>query len=562
MNPVLVFEPDAYLLTGPSLMGRQSAGHGFLRASVASRGEAPVRGHTPLESSARAFDEAVRAIDPSAATEWISGRQLDRIAQVGLIYRPDQEIWIGARQRLRAGPAAYSICGVTHTLATSRSLSAIAKIPTEPLMPWDALICTSQAALSVVADVLREAVAFQRWRMRQPLVIDQPMLPVIPLGVHCEDFSFTSGDRAAARSVLGLGADEVALLSAGRLSLHAKAHPYPMLSALQRAADESGQHLALIFAGQAFSAPIRAAFETAAATVCPSVRTLFVDGKDFEAYRGAWAAADIFISLADSIQETFGLTPIEAMAAGLPALVSDWDGYRDTVRDGVDGFRIPTWAPAGGGGQALAQDYESGALTYDNYLFGSSTAVAVERLLLDERLRELVTNPGLRQQMGASGQARARDLYDWRTVYRSYQALWTEQQEVRQRARTDAAAWGWLAEAPRHVPEHAGPFDRFKAFPTRLVSAATRISLVDDLSVEAYRDLIAHPILQRWSVAAALYEDVHAKLCGGPMTIAELVKQIGAEETQAIEVVARLAKIGVIALDEPDAGDADAERAD
>jgi len=25
--------------------------------------------------------------------------------------------------------------------------------------------------------------------------------------------------------------------------------------------------------------------------------------------------------------ETFGLTPIEAMAAGLPCLVSDWDGY-------------------------------------------------------------------------------------------------------------------------------------------------------------------------------------------------------------------------------------------
>ena len=28
------------------------------------------------------------------------------------------------------------------------------------------------------------------------------------------------------------------------------------------------------------------------------------------------------------------------MAAGLPVVVSDWDGYRDTVRDGVDGFRI------------------------------------------------------------------------------------------------------------------------------------------------------------------------------------------------------------------------------
>ena len=34
--------------------------------------------------------------------------------------------------------------------------------------------------------------------------------------------------------------------------------------------------------------------------------------------------------------------PVEAMASGLPVIVSDWDGYKETVRDGVDGFRIPT----------------------------------------------------------------------------------------------------------------------------------------------------------------------------------------------------------------------------
>jgi glycosyltransferase involved in cell wall biosynthesis len=35
------------------------------------------------------------------------------------------------------------------------------------------------------------------------------------------------------------------------------------------------------------------------------------------------------------------------MAAGIPVVVSDWDGYKDTVRDGVDGFRIPTFKPMG-----------------------------------------------------------------------------------------------------------------------------------------------------------------------------------------------------------------------
>ena len=62
--------------------------------------------------------------------------------------------------------------------------------------------------------------------------------------------------------------------------------------------------------------------------------------------RCCWAAADLFLSLVDNPQETFGLAPVEAMAAGVPVVVSDWDGYRYTVSDGVEGFRVPTLAPA------------------------------------------------------------------------------------------------------------------------------------------------------------------------------------------------------------------------
>ena len=31
------------------------------------------------------------------------------------------------------------------------------------------------------------------------------------------------------------------------------------------------------------------------------------------------------------------------MAAGVPVVVSDWDGYRYTVSDGVEGFLVPLW---------------------------------------------------------------------------------------------------------------------------------------------------------------------------------------------------------------------------
>ena len=63
-----------------------------------------------------------------------------------------------------------------------------------------------------------------------------------------------------------------------------------------------------------------------------------------EIKRQALAAADIAVFLVDNPQETFGLAVVEAMAAGLPLVVSDWNGYRDLVRDGMDGFRL---RPAG-----------------------------------------------------------------------------------------------------------------------------------------------------------------------------------------------------------------------
>ena len=54
-----------------------------------------------------------------------------------------------------------------------------------------------------------------------------------------------------------------------------------------------------------------------------------------------WSGADIFTLLVDNIQKP-GLVPVEAMAAGLPVVLPDWNGFRDTVVDGETGLLIPT----------------------------------------------------------------------------------------------------------------------------------------------------------------------------------------------------------------------------
>ena len=550
MNAAILFEPDGYLLTGPKLMGRQAAGHGFLRAAVQAAAGGRLTAYTPIRQSAEAFRRAVAEIDPRCETAWIPGSRLDLLAEAGVLYRPDQILGPVARQRLRAGPAAYSLCGVTHTLATAPTLDAIAKILVEPVMAWDALICTSAAARAVVDAVLDHQADYLRWRTGQPVAAARPLLPIIPLGVHTSDFAFSGEDRAAARDLLGLAPDDIAVLFAGRLSVNGKAHPFAMFRALQKTAEDTSEPVVLVIAGQAASEPMARLFRSGLADICPAVRAVFVDGKDAGAYRQAWAGADLFISLADSIQETFGLTPLEAMAAGLPALVSDWNGYRDTVRDGVDGFRVRTWAPPPGAGEPIAAAYEAGENGYEPYLARANTAVAVDMGELTLRLRDLVTDPALRRRMGAAGRARAREVFDWSVVFRSYQALWDEQTAIRRKAAENPVTLVWQSRAPRTGSDHMGPFETFAAYPTGPITPRTVVSRTD-ATPEAYRELIRQEAVSLWTIAPELADRVLAALAAGPLSLEDLVAAADLAPLRAAEVVARLAKIDVLALAEP-----------
>ena len=83
-------------------------------------------------------------------------------------------------------------------------------------------------------------------------------------------------------------------------------------------------------------------------------------------------------ALSDNIQETFGLTPVEAMAAGLPCVVSDWNGYKDTVADGETGFRIPTTTLGPGAGIDVADRHAAGVDSYDQLIGITSLATAVD----------------------------------------------------------------------------------------------------------------------------------------------------------------------------------------
>ena len=542
-TPAILFEPDGYVVTGPKIMGRQSAGNGFLRAAVEGRRGRPLWGYTPRRASAEAFGDLVKQMDPEAPVGWVLPHQFPRMRQLGLLYTPGPGLEAASRLRLRAGIEAYAVCGLTHTIATGRVMEEIAGLLTAPIAPWDALICTSRVARDTIDAIVGEQTDYLAWRLRASITPVLPMLPVIPLGVHCADFAAAPQDRAKARAALDLSADEIAVLFAGRLSPAGKAHPFAMWRGLQACAERTGKKITFVQAGQFFIPAAEAMYRQSAAWICPDVRQVFVDGQDNAAYRSVWAASDIFLSLADSVQETFGLTPVEAMAAGLPCVVSDWNGYKDTVRDGLDGFRIPTWSPgAGEAGAEMARDYETDVTTFDFYMSRLSTTVSVDFQVLTDRLSELVTNSDLRRRMGDSGRRRAQELYDWRVVYGQYEALWDEQTAVRQ-----AHVVG--GPTPTASPSRADPFEIFATYPTHHITEATRVSVGPDPGAE-WHDRLAD-LFSLWRTPETLLAATLAHLDQGETSVGDLARAARCAPPTMIVVVGRLTKMGLLRLSPP-----------
>jgi glycosyltransferase involved in cell wall biosynthesis len=543
VNAAILFEPDGYVLTGPRLMGRQAAGNGFLRAAVKAGG--PLSAYTPSKASGEAFRALAQEIDPAVKTGWLPASRLELLGDFGVLYRPDHSIGLSARARLRVGVDHYSICGVTHTLASAGAMDIITDYAVAPIAPWDAVICTSTVAVEVIETALAAQDEYLAWRFGQASPAPRPQLPVIPLGVHCADFETSGEGRAEARATLDLADDEVVALFAGRLSFNGKAHPYAMYAALQEVTRKTGRRVTLIQAGRFFNKPIEGAFRSAVAQFCPDVRAIFVDGGG-ELYGKSWRAADLFISLSDNIQETFGLTPVEAMAAGLPVLVTDWNGYKDTVRDGVDGFRIPTWAPEPGSGERLGRDYEVELTNYDHFLSRASTAVALDMRLLVERLAELVTNPELRRRLGEAGRARARALFDWSVIYPQYQALWTELNALRLRTRDDPRQAAWLATAPKAAPGRLDPFTAFARYPSGWITSETRVRRTPGGTVERYEWLVSHPMWGAWNPTTAAVAQLLDALGDEDRSVAQLAPPMATTPQALIELVARLAKMDLL----------------
>jgi len=544
MTAAIYYHPEAYTTTGPKLMGRNAAGESFLRGFFAHSKAQELWTQVEKDEDAQTFAQSARAAGRSGRVKSVDRNSLAALAQVGAVYYPGPGLGEHAWRRAAYGHGRWSLCGITHTTASAGVMDAIAELITAPVQPWDAVICTSTAVKDNVQHVLQAQADYLVQRLGvQRLVL--PQLPVIPLGLHTEDFAFSHADRVHARLEIAADENTLVVLFMGRLSFHAKAHPLAMYQALEMAAQ--GRDVLLVECGWHANDFIARAYADAARLACPSVRVLTLEGRKAEARLTAWASADVFCSLSDNIQETFGIVPIEAMAAGIPVVVSDWDGYKDTVRDGIDGFRISTLIPEAGLGGDLALRHALEIDTYDMYCGHTCSLVAVNVEATARAFERLFSSPELRRQMGDAGRQRAREVYDWAVIIPRYEALWEELAEIR---KAQAPA---LKPLVHPWPARMDPFNAFASYPTQAVTPQTVLGLVNaDEHIAArrladYRQLamvnFAKVVLPR----EAEVQSVLNAAAAGPKAAAELIRSIPAERQPFVfRALVWLVKLGIL----------------
>ena len=485
-NAALYLHSDALDTTTARLLGRHSAGESFLRGFLRHADvdrfqfwDRAGQGRGVLEPFLARLGAASRPV------RWIGATGRALLSDPGVAHLPDPNLPREAWLRRTVGSRTYAISGITHTTATEGTMRTIGDLLVAPVEDYDALICTSAAVLTSV-ETQMEGVRDYLTREFGPRRRPEPQRVVIPLGVNASDFAVTPEQRQAWRARLGIPADGVVALYVGRFNALDKMNPGLMATALERSAKATGKSIYWVNSGWAERASDAEFYHGAARALCPSVTYLHLDGRAPDVRFSIWAVADFFISFSDNIQETFGITPIEAMAAGLPCVVTDWNGYKDTVRHGEDGFRISTIAPHAGLGGDLAFSFANDWVNYGSYVGAASQYVAIDFSEAVTAISALVQSPELRRRMGQAGRARAKAVFDWSAIIPQYQALWAEQEARRRAAAPEPVA-------PDN-PFRPDPYRLFANYPTRHLGPADRLSLPADVTIETASARLAQPL--------------------------------------------------------------------
>lgn len=409
-----------------------------------------------------------------------------------------------------------------------------------PLLPDDTIFSSSQAAdtalraaLATAADVLTHGGG----------KVTRPNVEQVPLGVDTDYFRPRSKGDARAR--LGIDPEEFVFLALGRLSPSDKIDFLPVLRGFRRVVNEveHAKRVRLIIAGS----DRNDRSGQYVSLLQRSVRDLGLQGHvsvlaNFAAddRLPLFAAADVFLALSDAPGESFGLTVAEALCCGLPVVASDWDGYRDHIRHGVNGFKIPVyWSDQLEHLQAL--QFLTTQLQSD---LATTQSVAVDIECLIETMLRCVLSPVSMLNAMSHEALRARETYSWRAMIRRHEETWERLADGREHASVSRV----LPVTNRcHI---------FRSYPSNTLNPDSLLELTDGGSEKALSGEVVdgHQELAGTGFSSELIERILCVLAstGRPMAVSELEAGCGSiGRSQVLWHLLWLIKQGYIRMHRP-----------
>jgi len=434
-------------------------------------------------------------------------------------------IFSDVREQLQSNR--FPICGVLHAACFPELAWHCSRILLSA-EDCDVLVASSLAghraietALEAGAEKIVRRLGCEARYLARPRIVD------IPLGTHVPSEEMLN--REQARFLLNVPQSSFCLLFIGRLTQGYKADLDVLLGAVARLA-ASGREVNLILAGQSPNSGYIAHLRAHLGVLHLADRTLILENFPEFLKSSILASCDVFVSPVDSIQETFGIAVVEAMAHARPVVATSWSGYRDLVVEGKTGFLLRTKWPEESARFVSTYAPIVGPVELADYL-AQRTVIDIDELL--SKLQYLADNREVAASMGRKGRERVLDLYSWPQVAKQYVDLWADQLDR-------------SGKLPLREPPTLDHNDFFSHYADEILSS-------EDLLVASGSGWTELNITDFWHFAGARQvteiRDMIRLSHSAPASIADLVDQ-----GYSLDCILWLAKKGVCRIVSPTAG--------
>ena len=217
---------------------------------------------------------------------------------------------------------------------------------------------------------------------------------VIPFGIDLEKFP-TKSDKKTLRKAYNLPEEKVIFLHFSRLNPFTKMDVFPLIRDFEQSLGNEPDALLLI-AGEVHSKSYADELHKYVKEAHLETHIQFIHDLDQSRVHELFLLADVFTSMSDNSGETFGLTVVEAMAAELPVVITDWNGYKELIDDAKDGYKIPTYWME----ETAEFNYWFNALSIINFGDRFIQSVAYDHPYCQRVLRDLYHDQNLRRTLG------------------------------------------------------------------------------------------------------------------------------------------------------------------